>query len=667
MKLVKLALSNVKRDISNYIMYVIALSVCVFSTYTLLAIKDNKFVYNSFREFIGFKTLMPVFTVIILVFAVEFLISSNNSFIKARKKEISTFALFGMTNMDIGLMLTIETFIVGVTSLIIGITTGVVFSKLMVMILLTITLPEITTNITFAIGFRSILYTTVIYLFIFAVMSLFGMRVINKFQLVDLFKAHKMSEKKSKGSYIMLIVGLALIAYGYFMACNSDTYYLVKHSIPILILVIIGTYLFFWSGLPKVLNIIKKNKRNYSNGLKLISTSSLSHKMRTISSVMSSIAILSAVATTAIASAFTLYYNVERSCYKVNGFDMYFYESNNSVKEEVMELLKRHNNEMLGEITIDRFVTYPKIVFNSNTPDNGKIQRYTLKKDTPFRVYTESTYNKAILLSRYSDNEYKQLSLNKGEVILISRGAMSLNHSESEDLTNKLISYKNKQLEIVGNIQSGIFGFGLDNILILNDEDFKELLASGEISNKTQEGNVIDKATVIKYEKPLSSTKLNKELNNALKKASGYRLIYNNYINDLQTFGLICFIGFFMGIVFIFMTASLLYFKQIMAAKEDAHQYKMLSKLGIDEDMERKLIAKRIKPVFFMPLIIGIVHSVFAMRSANTVIFHQIVYSKNTYLSVMLSSLAMYCLYGAVYGLFYLITKGQYTKIIKSR
>jgi putative ABC transport system permease protein len=35
----------------------------------------------------------------------------------------------------------------------------------------------------------------------------------------------------------------------------------VLGAIPILVLVITGTYLFFWGGLPKVLYLIKNNKK----------------------------------------------------------------------------------------------------------------------------------------------------------------------------------------------------------------------------------------------------------------------------------------------------------------------------------------------------------------------------------------------------------------------
>ena len=55
--------------------------------------------------------------------------------------------------------------------------------------------------------------------------------------------------------------------------------------------------------------------------------------------------------------------------------------------------------------------------------------------------------------------------------------------------------------------------------------------------------------------------------------------------------------------VFILMTASLLYFKQIMAAEEEQHQYKMLRKIGLSTEIEKRVITKKVVPCFLNSLI----------------------------------------------------------------
>jgi putative ABC transport system permease protein len=87
--------------------------------------------------------------------------------------------------------------------------------------------------------------------------------------------------------------------------------------------------------------------------------------------------------------------------------------------------------------------------------------------------------------------------------------------------------------------------------------------------------------------------------------------------------------------------------------------------VGMDEGMQKKVITKRLLPVFFIPLAVGIVHSIFAMKSADTLVFDNMILSGDSYITVLGYSAVMYVAYAVVYAIFYLLTKSQYTKTIK--
>ena len=91
----------------------------------------------------------------------------------------------------------------------------------------------------------------------------------------------------------------------------------------------------------------------------------------------------------------------------------------------------------------------------------------------------------------------------------------------------------------------------------------------------------------------------------------------------------------------------------------------MLRRIGMGEKTERHVIRNRLIPVFFIPLAIGIIHSIFAMKTADTVVFSNMIPVENSYLSVLGFSMIMYLAYGLIYGAFYLITKSQYTRIVR--
>jgi len=260
MNLFALALRNIRLNRKKYIMYVFSLGFSVFTVYTFLALMQNESVKLAFQYDTRYQMMLTSFGIIILVFVLFFLISSNNSFIRARKKELSTYALFGMTNLRIGTLLFLETLMVGMVTLAVGMGAGIFFSKLMAMFLLDLSLSNYVGDISFTIDPMAMYVTALLFVVIFCMMGLSALRVIYQFELVDLFKADKISEGKQKGSVLILVLSLVLMIAGYILASIKSTYIVVLGAIPILILVITGTYLFFWGGLPKVLSMTKQSK-----------------------------------------------------------------------------------------------------------------------------------------------------------------------------------------------------------------------------------------------------------------------------------------------------------------------------------------------------------------------------------------------------------------------
>lgn len=636
-------------------MYFFSLSFSVFTAYSFFSLMQNQYVIMAFTYDARYQALLKSFGIIIMVFVLFFLLSSNKSFIKARKKEISTYALFGMTNGRIGQLLFWETMIVGWMSLIIGLGAGIFFSKLLAMTLLNIAIASFKGDVAFTISIKAIFITAAIFMAIFSLMGLSGLRVINRFELVDLFKAHRVSEGRSKGSVIILILSLALIGAGYYLAASPNSRTVVMSAIPILVLVISGTYLFFWGGMPKVLNIIKKNKRNYYKGVTLISTSAFSHRMKSVGSVMATIAVLSAVATTAIATGYTLYKNIEINTYDTIGYDLYFYGGQEKVLDDVKNVIHSHGRKITNELTTQRYTCQPKV-----KRINAEFTTFQITEEDYFRVFSQSNYNKLIKISKSTS---KPVELQPGEAIYLNG---YIGDEVIDQLTGAELTFTNKTLTVTSLIKSRLLSLGAIHTIVISDDDFNDLLKNGDITDKDGAGNLYDQATFINYKNALHSRELNNELVQILSGNTGsFRTAYANYDESLQSFGLICFIGFFMSAVFILMTASLLYFKQIMAAEDERHQYKILRKIGIDEQIERKVITKRLVPVFLIPLLVGVLHSIFAMKTADTLVFSNMIQVKNSYFNVLMYSALMYGMYALVYSIFYFITKSQYARIVK--
>ena len=659
MKLGKWALSNIKHNHKKYAMYFFSLCFSVFTAYAFLGLVSNESVAFAFKSDTRYRGMLNSFGVIIGVFVFFFMLNANNSFIRARKKEISMYSLFGMSNGKIGKLLFLEMMMVGALALIVGVGFGIFFSKLTAMILIKMTIPDYAGQVAFGVSVKSILITAGIFFSFFCVLGLSGLRVINKFELVDLFKAEKASEGKRKGSWILLIISALFIGAGYYLAASPDPSTVVGATLIILALVIVGTYLFFMGGFPKVLNIIKKNKKMYYKAGNLVAVSSFAHRIRSIGTAMATIAVLSAVATTAIATGFTLYANTEKNAYEIIGYDMRFYGGQEKVMDKIYETLDKYGSQVKDEMTIQRYVAYPKIE-KIELDSSTYLASYFGDGDYYFRVYSETEYNRFISISKAQVTSVDVGG--KYNAVFISQNGMQ---DLGEKIIGKKVHFSDAEVTVTGSQNCNFVHSGAIYTLVLSDSMFNELQDSGDVMDSYDTGAVLDKVTVLNYSKPMSS-ELNAELNNVLSgSTSSYRLAYNDYSEGLMIFGLVRFIGFFMSAVVILMTASMLYFKQIMAAEEEQHLFRMLRKVGMDEGMQKKVITKRLLPVFFVPLAVGIVHSIFAMKSADTLVFDTMILSGDSYITVLGYSAVMYIAYAVVYAIFYLLTKSQYTKTIK--
>ena len=120
--------------------------------------------------------------------------------------------------------------------------------------------------------------------------------------------------------------------------------------------------------------------------------------------------------------------------------------------------------------------------------------------------------------------------------------------------------------------------------------------------------------------------------------------------------GLLIFIAGFLGLVFLISTGSILYFKQMTEAEQERKSYATLRQLGFTvKDIMRGIIRKQVF-VFGLPLLIGLLHSVFAIKAASFLFMSDI---------TVPASMAM-GIYAVIYLVFAFLTVGYYRKTIKA-
>ena len=139
--LMKLALRNVRRSVRDYAVYFVTLTLGVAVFYAFNAIGDsrvlfeaqegaeNMFLASGASVFDILSQVMTYFSVVVAVVLGFLVLYANRFVVRARKKEFGTYLLLGMSPRQVSSVVLMETLIVGVLALVVGLGLGFLISQ----------------------------------------------------------------------------------------------------------------------------------------------------------------------------------------------------------------------------------------------------------------------------------------------------------------------------------------------------------------------------------------------------------------------------------------------------------------------------------------------------------------------------------------------------------
>ena len=86
----------------------------------------------------------------------------------------------------------------------------------------------------------------------------------------------------------------------------------------------------------------------------------------------------------------------------------------------------------------------------------------------------------------------------------------------------------------------------------------------------------------------------------------------NNKASLYQMYGSIMFLGIFVGTLFLMGAVMIIYYKQISEGFDDRKRFQIMQKVGMSRQEVRQTIRSQVVTVFFLPLVVAILHTVVA-------------------------------------------------------
>ena len=185
----KLATRNLKKSLRDYTIYFLTLvfGVCIF--YTFNSIESQKIMMNLTEEqataFQMINLVMGVASVFISFVLGFLIVYANNFLVKRRKKEFGIYMTLGMENTQLSKLIFVETMLIGIISLAVGIALGILLSQMLS--IFTAKLFKVNlVNFTFVFSKVAFIKTIVCFGLIYLVVLIFNSFTIRKVKLIDL-------------------------------------------------------------------------------------------------------------------------------------------------------------------------------------------------------------------------------------------------------------------------------------------------------------------------------------------------------------------------------------------------------------------------------------------------------------------------------------------------
>lgn len=659
----RLALTNIKKNGKVYIPYLLTSAFTVMMFYLIYSLSVNSGVLKMDAGAQTMSMILGLGVYVVIIFSVIFLFYINSFIIKRRKKEVALYNILGMEKKHVMIMMFCETIVTTLISLAGGILLGVLFSKLMFLLL--VKLVGFSTAISIGISTDAIVKTILIYTPIFMVSYLFNVIQIKLANPIELLRGGQTGEKEPKTKWLLTIIGVLTLGGGYFIAQTiEDPATAILLFFIAVILVIIGTYCLFTAGSIAILKMLKANKHFYYQTKHFTSVSQLIYRMKQNAVGLASICILCTCILVMLSSTVSLYSGVQDTANKIldESFQLKFYldEDNAYPSDKDLKVLYAKLEQQLNrnDIEYTDFVNRRYVIVNmaSNKANQVALSDNYGKDAITVIGLTLDEYNRA-----YHDNQ----KLAKNEIIMSSnyfqpqKDFQIGKHSFAVKETVHKPFLLEHEKQVAGKEIAVVF------------PDTQTLEKTLSVTPEDPHMNYIETLS-IQYKDESHAEKANEVLKDCVENevrqselSSHYYMESHYSIESMltQIYGSLFFLGIFLGVLFLMAAILIMYYKQLSEGYEDQKRFEIMQNVGMSKKEVKQTIRSQVLIFFFLPLIVAVIHMAFAFKMIVNMFSFLVLSGPEVFIICTAISVVVLTI---IYSIVYILTARTYYKIVKN-
>ena len=673
--LFKLSLKNISKSIKDYAIYFFTLILGVAIFYVFNAIGDQTVmmkVSSTTAEIIKLMTnILSGVSVFVSIILALLIVYASRFLIKRRNKEFGVYLTLGMSKKKISLILFIETLIIGIVSLVVGLGIGFLLSQLMSILVANMFEADLT-RFQFVFSTNACIKTLIYFSIMYFVVMIFNTINISKCKLIDLMHSNKKSEKiKLKNPLfctIVFIISCIALGFAYYQVTDGIEKMTYANSIFVPMGIgAVSTFFVFWSLSGLLLKIFISMKNTYYKGLNSFTLRQFSSKINTMTFSVTIICLMLFITICVLSSALSMKNSLNKNFIDFSPRDIELSKRCNVNQEESdITDIQKENLKLSIEEAFKKF----GFDFNSN-----------LKNIVKFSLYYDDNVTLKSTLGSYHEIANKQYPfLNYSDYIILVKNSDYNNIADSFHLEK--VKLEDNEYVVVGNY-SRIINIKNEALerntkITINQKDYypkykKAINGFYEMgSQETEAGFIVLPDNALKDEQKIRN-QIIADYNgnpddiestiNSITKNNQFYIDYGITINtkkDIReaSIGLgvvVTFLGLYLGIIFLISCAAILALKELSESSDNVEKFKMLRRIGVDEAMINKALFRQIGIFFMFPLILASIHSVFGIMFCNNILKTMGV--NFNLKSVIITALFIIFIYGGYFFITYICSK----------
>ena len=607
--LFKLSQASMRKSFKDYLVLLFGLTISIAIFYMFQTLAQNKVFLESNSMISSIVFIFHVGTFILAAITIFYIFYATSFMLSMRRKEMGMYMMLGAKKNKVTQLMFLETFFIGIISLVVGIVIGIGMAKGIAGLFMW----QLDFN---GEGFEAFYLSSMITTIIFYVILFFLTSIVNAVKIagksvLELLHADRKQDAiKAKGSWTIIgvIFAIVLIGIGYYAMINIAK--MMQFGVILAAITItLGTYLIFISFLPYLVKKLKGIRALNEKGINSFTLAQLRFRMMNLTRVLGTVAMLVALGLGAMTAGISFYHNIEKQASMVYANDLAVHQPSDKDKQIIGDLNTEEENFYHYKID-DQAIYFLKDDLLDHPPLFKPFSPEDMEWPKPQRVKAalpEAKYTYENMPDEWNQALYNEL--NSGYYMVGDRETQIVDRENFD--------------KIKGNEEM---------VVVVKLDDFTAALPQLE---KIEAGQLAVAQSLTGETPEMSGSK------------------YSNYLAFKAVASGTIFMGLFLGIAFLMMMASVLMFKLLSSANADAQRYSMLRKIGVRKSLLSKSIYRELFLLFLFPALVGLVHVIVGMQMFSFIIIEP--YTK-IWIPVGIFLL--------IYGIYYLLTVQMYKRIV---